>query len=175
MGQSAKFGGAGKSCCLGEGGDSVKHSVLGEIEESGDVFDYVATILYCQRDIEIHILLDDKPFEVVLQLASEVALRLKELDETAKQIAVVDLRETYNNGWNEYEELQDDGSLKSVTNPQLSEAEFEANLSLSSVTIIGDCGVDLVYEDQDMFWGHCVTVNSTNGVDLSEAHAELSG
>jgi hypothetical protein len=100
---------------------------------------------------------------------------LPELDKLAKRVAVADLRATYNNGWNEYDEAQEDGSLETVSNPQLSEAEFEAKLALNAVNVIGDRMIDFFYDDDRMFWGHSVVVNSLNGIDLSDAHAELFG
>jgi hypothetical protein len=154
----------------------MKHDVLGEIRRpAGDVFDGIATIRHGQRDIEIQIIRYDKSFETTLELAAEVVRRLPELDKSAKQIAVADLRETYNNGWNEYDEVQEDGSLKAVSNPQLSEAEFEAKLSLGAVNVTGDRVIEFFYADEGMFWGHSVVVNSLKGVDLSEARAELFG
>lgn len=154
----------------------MKHDILGEIQRpAGDVFDGVPTIRHGQRDIKIQMSCDDQPLEITLELAAEVVRCLPELDKIAKQIAVADLRETYNHGWNEYDEIQEDGSLKAVSNPQLSEAEFEAKLSLNAVNVTGDRMIDFFYEDEGMFWGHSVVVNSLKGVDLSEAHAELFG
>jgi hypothetical protein len=87
----------------------MKHNILGEIKRTdGDVFDGVATIRYGLRDIKIQMSRDDQPFETTLKLAAEVVRRLPELDKLAKRVAVADLRETYNNGWNEYEEAQED-------------------------------------------------------------------
>ena len=108
----------------------MKHDILGEIKQTdGDVFDGVATIRYGARDIKLSMSRDGEPFETTLKLAADVVQRLPELDKLAKRVAVVDLRETYNNGWNEYDETQEDGSLKAVSNPKLSEMEFEAKLS----------------------------------------------
>lgn len=154
----------------------MKHDILGEIQRpAGEVFDGVATIRYGQRDIQIQMDRDDQPFEVTLELAAEVARHLPELDRIARRVAVAELRETYNNGWNEYDEAQEDGSLKTVSNPELSEAEFEAKLSLSSINVTGDSLLAFLYEDGGMFWGHSVVVNSLDGIDLSAAHAELFG
>ena len=160
----------------GPDGDPVKHDILGEIERpAGDVFDGVATIRHGQRDIKIEMSRDDGSFETTLELAAEVVRLLTELDKIAKQVAVAELREIYNSGWNEYDEVQQDGSLKAVSNAQLSESEFEAKLSLIAVNVTGDRMIDFFYEDEGMFWGHSVVVCSSKGVDLSEAHAELSG
>ncbi|MEW4566997.1 DUF2262 domain-containing protein [Tautonia sp. JC769] len=152
------------------------HDILGEIRRpGGDGFDGAATIRHGRRAISIRMDRDDQPFEVTLELAAEVVRRLPELDKIAKGIAVADLRETYNNGWNEYDEVREDGSLGAVSNPQLSEAEFEAKLSLNAVNVTGGRVLDFFYDDEGMFWGHSVVVTSLNGPDLGGAHAELLG
>lgn len=154
----------------------MKHEILGEIEQSdGHSFDAVVKILYSSRDIQIGIDRDRQPLESALNLAVEVVRRLAELDKLAKRIAVTHLREIYDNGWNEYDEVQEDGSLKSVLNPQLSEAEFEAKLSLDAVNITGDRVIDFFYGDENMFWGHSILVTSLDGLDFSKASAELFG
>jgi hypothetical protein len=154
----------------------MKHDILGEIKQTDcHPFDGVATIGYGSREIKIGISGDDQPFEAALKLADEVVRRLPELDKVAKRVAVADLRETYNCGWNEYDQAQEDGSFKTVSNPQLSEAEFEAKLSLKAINITGDQMVDFFYEDEGMFWGHSVFVNSLDGTDFGEAHAEIFG
>ncbi len=154
----------------------MEHDILGEIKQTaGDVFDGVATIRYGSRDVKIQMSRDDQNFETTLKLAAEVVRRLPELDRLAKQVAVAGLRETYNNGWNEYDEAQEDGSLKTVSNPPLSEAEFAAKLSLNAVNVTGDRMIDFFYDDERMFWGHSVVVNSLKGIDFSAAHAELFG
>jgi hypothetical protein len=154
----------------------MKHDILGEVGQSdGKPFDAVATIRHGSRAIKVGITRDDQPLETALNLAAEVVRRLAELDKLAKRIAVTDLRETYHNGWNEYDEAQEDGSFKAVSNPQLSEAEFEAKLSLNAVNITGDRVIDFFYDDEGMFWGHSVVVNSLDGIDFSKARAELFG
>jgi hypothetical protein len=154
----------------------LKHDILGEVEPAdGHPFDATAVVRYGSRDIKVGLSRDDQPLEATLRLAAEVVGRLAELDARAKGVAVAGLRGTYNSGWNEYDEAQEDGSLKTVINPQLSEAEFAAKLSLRAVNVTGDQMVDFFYDDERMFWGHRVVVNSLNGVDFGEAHADLFG
>jgi len=154
----------------------MKHGILGEVELSdGHPFDATAVVQYRSRGIRFGLSRDDQPIEVALALATEVVGRLAELDQRAKGVATADLRETYNDGWNEYDQGQEDGTFKTVTNPQLSEAEFEAKLSLKAVNVTGAGMLDFFYDDERMFWGHGIVVTSMNGVDLSEAHAELFG
>ena len=154
----------------------MKHAILGEVEQSdGHPFDAVAMIRQGSRDIKVGIIRDDQPLETTLNLAAEVVSHLAELDKLAKRVAARDLREGYNDGWNEYDEAQDDGSFKRVSNPKLSEAEFEAKLKLNAVNVTGERMIDFFYDDERMFWGHSVIVNSLNGIDFSEAHAEIFG
>jgi hypothetical protein len=154
----------------------MNHETLGEIDrDPGGVFDAVATIRYGLHDLKISMSRDDQVFEATLKLAAEVVERLPEIDKLAKGVAVADLRETYNNGWNEYDEAQEDGSLKTVSNPELTEAEFAAKLSLKAVNVTGDRMLDFFYDNERMFWGHSVVVNSLNGIDFSKAQAELFG
>jgi hypothetical protein len=82
-----------------------------------------------------------------------VGSRLAELDKLARRVAVKHLREIYNNGWDEYQEAQEDGSLKTVVNRQLPEAEFEANLSLRDGNVSGAQMIDRFYDNQRVFWG----------------------
>lgn len=154
----------------------MNHDILGEIKRSaGDSGAGVASIEYESRNIEIRIDPDDQPFETTLKLAADVVRQLGEHDKAAKRIIVSDLRETYNGGWNEYDEVQDDGSLKAVSNPELSESEFEKHFSLLSVNVTGVTMVQLNYDDSALFWGHSVFVESLSGADFSDAHAELFG
>jgi hypothetical protein len=154
----------------------MKHDILGEIKRAeGDNGHGLATIEYDSRKVAIRVIPDDGPFETSLQLAAEVVTRLKELDTRAKQTIVADLRNSYNSGWNEYDEAQEDGSLKTVSNPQLSESEFESKFSLVGVNVTGSEMVDLFYDDSRLFWGHSVFVNSLTGTDFSDARAELFG
>jgi hypothetical protein len=151
------------------------HDTLGEIRRESSSGDGIGTIRYGSRQVNFRIIPDDQDFETTLRLASEVVRRLDQLDKVAKRVAVADLRDTYNNGWNEYEEVQADGSLRMVSNPQLSEAEFEKKLALNAINVTGDQMIDFFYYDEGMFWGHTVVVNSLNGIDFSEARAELFG
>lgn len=154
----------------------MKHDVLGEVEQSdGHPFDAIATVRYGSRDIKFGISRDGQPLENALKLAAEVVSRMAELDNLAKDVASNDLRECYNDGWNEYDEGQNDGSFKRVSNPRLSEVEFKAKLTLNAVNVTGDGMIDFFYDDERMFWGHSVFVNSLNGTDLSEAREEICG
>jgi hypothetical protein len=154
----------------------MRYDGLGEVKETDcEPFDGVAMVRYGSREIRVGISRDDQTFGTTLKLAAHVVTRLPELDAMAKNVAVTGLREIYNSGWNEYDEARDDGSLKPVSNPKLSEAEFESKLSLIAINVGGDRIVDFFYDDENMFWGHSVVVCSLNGTDFTDARAELMG
>jgi hypothetical protein len=48
-------------------------------------------------------------------------------------------------------------------------------LTLTAVNVNGTGVVDFFYDDEYMFWGHSVVVNTLKGTDLSEARAEIWG
>jgi hypothetical protein len=151
----------------------VRHPQLGTLEigeKSG-----VGTLSFDGRSIPLRIELDGNSLDGVLSFASIIGSSLETYDRISKEIITTDLLETYNSGWNEYDEVQEDGTTKSVVNPMLSSAEFKARFVLSSVTITGDSSVDLWYEDGGLFWGHSVFVESLDGTDFTNARAQMFG
>lgn len=151
----------------------MQHPQLGTLEigeESG-----VGTLSFDCRSIPLIIELDDITLDDVLAFAAIIASSLETYDRISKEIITTDLLDTYNSGWNEYDEVQDDGTTKSVINPMLSSTEFKTRFVLSSVTITGDSSVDLRYDDGGLFWGHSVFVESLDGADFTNARAQLFG
>ena len=154
----------------------MKHPILGTIEfESGKTKEGIARVEYHSRTIEIQIMAEDEPFDLSVELAASLFAQLEQIDQVSKAIIGTELREVYNGGWNEYDEMQEDGSTVSVSNPQLSESEFLAKFTLMAINVSGEQVIDLVYDDEGLFWGHSVIVTSLQGVDFREAHAELIG
>ncbi len=60
---------------------------------------------------KIRISADDIPYEATLDVAALVVKDLARLDTLAKKVAASELTETYNDGWNEYDEAQEDGTF----------------------------------------------------------------
>jgi hypothetical protein len=152
----------------------MKHPILGDITQENDNGDGVARVSYCDRTIEIRIIADEIPYDATVDVAASVVEHLPGLDARAKQVAASELTETYNNGWNEYDEAQEDGTLKAVSNPKLTQDEFASNLTLNAVNVTGNM-LDFFYEDENMFWGHSVIVNSMDGIAFTDTHAEIFG
>ncbi len=152
----------------------MKHEILGEIVHDNDDDAGVAHVSYEDRTIEIRIFSDEIPYEESVELAASVVNQLEQVDNAAKKVAASDLTDTYNESWNEFEEEQDDGTFKTVTNPKLTEAEFANKLTLHSVNVSGAM-LDFFYDDGNMFLGHTVVVNFLDGTNFTDARAELFG
>jgi len=151
----------------------MQNSILGEI--AIDDGNGVASLQYGESKIQIRMITDGEPFETSIKLAEAVGRQLAALDARAKTVAASQLTETYNGGWNEYDEAQEDGTFKTVVNPKLTKDEFIAKLTLTAVNVTGDSMLDFFYNDENMFWGHSVIVNSMNGTQLDGANAKLFG
>jgi len=153
----------------------MRHDVLSDLALDGDAGNRIAMIQYELRQVKIRIIPDDQALQTTLQLAVDVVGRLNELDLISNLKADRDHRDTYNDDWNEYDEAQADGTLTSISNPVLSEAEFEKKLSLNAVNVTGNAMISFFYDDDNMFWGHTVVVTSLRGLNFANARAELFG
>ncbi len=152
----------------------MKHPILGDITQENNNGDGVACVSYGGRTIEIRIIADEIPYEATVDVAASVVKDLRNLDVRAKQVAASELTETYNSGWNEYDETQEDGTLKAVSNPKLTQEEFVSKLTLNAVNVTGNM-LNFFYDDEGMFWGHSVIVTSMDGTAFTDTHAEIFG
>lgn len=155
---------------------SISHPTLGTVSKStSPAGGYEATILFEDTPLKIRIDQDDKSIEEALAFTSSVAAELKTVVREAMRIAVRDLRPVYNEGWNEYDETQPDGTTIAVENPKLSESDFEKKLTLDTISITGTECIEIWLENSNLFWGHGTFVSCLNGLDFSEARAEIFG
>lgn len=150
----------------------MEHPILGDItQEDGEG---VSKVSYGSHRINIRIIADEIPYDAAVDVAASVVQDLKNLDAKAKQVAATKLTAIYNNGWNEYDEVQEDGTLKAVSNPMLTPDEFASKLTLNAVNVTGNM-LTFFYDDENMFWGHSVIVTSMDGVTFTDTHAEIFG
>jgi hypothetical protein len=149
------------------------HPQLGQLETKGESL-HGNTVLV-DRIIPIHIELDGVALDEALSLTVTIASSLSVYDQISKDVIIRDLLEMYNSGWNEYEEVQDDGSFKSVVNPQLNAQDFINRVKLVSVSITGDSCVELWYNDDGLFWGHSILVQSLEGPKTESFEAQIVG
>ena len=155
---------------------SMNHPTLGTVSESDSLSDaYKATIQFLGSPLEIQIIPDDRSIEESVTFTATIVAELESLERKAMKIAIRDLRPMYNGGWNEYDVRQSDGTLNSVRNPELSESEFEEKLSLSAISVTGNQCIDFWFKNSNLFWGHKTYVTCLDGLDLSDARAELFG
>jgi hypothetical protein len=149
----------------------MKDKILGKITKVEDY--HISKIKYQSNTIEILIDPDGMMLEQSIKIAQELVLSLKQFDNLAKEILAKDLLETYNDNWSSYEETQEDGSIKNITNPLLSNDEFILKLTLKSINVIGNKLINLTYDDKGLFWGHEPAVSSSQGLDFSNAEGDI--
>ena len=152
----------------------MKHPVLGEITQENGNEEGSASVLYGDRKIKFRISGDEISYDEAVEVAADLVQQLSKLDARAKQLAASGLIETYNNGWNEYDEKQEDGTYKTVRKPKLTPEEFAGKLKLRSVNVTGEM-LDFFYDDENMFWGHSVLVTSMDGVVFADTSVEIFG
>lgn len=134
----------------------------------------VVCISHDGRTIEIRIIADEIPYCTAVDVAAEMVQNLPKLDEKAKHIAASKLTDTYNSGWNEYDEAQEDGTFKSVFKPILTQEEFAKKLMLNAINVTGNM-LNFFYDNEGMFWGHSIIVTSMDGTTFTDTHVELFG
>lgn len=154
----------------------MRHLILGELKSDGQrAPGLIGQVNFEGRVIPLSINPDDKPVEEAIEFAAQVVTRLDEINQKAKTALTRDLLESYNGGWNAFQIAQDDGTFKTVENPQLNAAEFESKFELKAIDITSDCCTDLWYEDKGLFWGHGVFVEFLDGLEIEHAEAQLFG
>jgi len=57
----------------------------------------------------------------------------------------------------------------------LTEDEFAAKLSPTSLQVTGASLIEFWYSDGEMFWGHGVGLTSFNALALTDVHVEIFG
>ncbi|MDQ8209771.1 DUF2262 domain-containing protein [Coraliomargarita sp. SDUM461003] len=154
----------------------MNHPILGKINSlQSDSGSFEAIISYEGKEIPVQLEIDDRTLDETIELAANLIGELKKFDDQSKSIIVKDLLETYNDNWRSYDEKQSDGSFETVTNPELLQDEFKDYFTLSEITVTGNEGIDIWYEDTGLFMGHGIFVQSLDGLDFSEAEAQLFG
>ena len=154
----------------------MNHPTLGPLKSNdADESSFEGKISIQGYELGLNIELDSETQESVFKFAEDVASSISTLDKKAKNIIGRDLLETYNSGWNEYDEVQDDGSTKTVVNPKLETEQFIKPFELESISVTGiDC-IELWYKPNDLFWGHSVFVTSFDGTKFTDTKAQMFG
>lgn len=154
----------------------MKHPTLGLLESKGtDEGSFEGKVKIDGTIVDLNIELDSAPQDQVFKFAEKVVTSIEDLKEKAKSVISRDLLETYNSGWNEYDEVQEDGSTKTVVNPQLDSGQFTSQFELNSISICGNESVEFWYKPNELFWGHSVFVTSFDGLLFEDTNAQMFG
>lgn len=125
--------------------------------------------------VALNIELDSAVQAEVFKFVESVVSYISSLDVKAKSIIGRDLLETYNSGWNEFDEVQKDGSTKTIVNPKLDSEQFTNQFELGSINVSGiDC-IEFWYKPNELFWGHSVFVTSFDGIEFNDSNTQMFG
>ena len=142
--------------------------VLGKIREARNG-SRIATLTIAGREVRITI-----DAEGSLDFARALVGSVQQHDRCARDVAALELLETYNDNWREYQEIEADGAAVDVSNPELSTEEFVQRLGLEAISIWGENRCELFYNDGGLFWGHSVVV-TTRDAGATWIDAQLFG
>jgi hypothetical protein len=90
-----------------------------------------------------------------ISLAVRVVENIHSFDEEARAKATKDLLGTYNDNWRNEDE------------PILSESEFKSKLLLTHIGFLGTTGIDMFYNDGELFGGHSIIPQSFDGITFT--------
>lgn len=148
-------------------------AVLGKVREARNG-SRVATPMIAGREVRITIEVQGEDVQKSLDFARALVGSAQQHDRSARDVAAVDLLDTYNDNWREYQEIESDGAAVDVSNPELSAEEFVNRLILVAVHIWGENRCEFFYNDGGLFWGHSVVV-TTRDAGATWTDAQLFG
>jgi|AraplaDrversion2_2_1032049.scaffolds.fasta_scaffold00723_43 hypothetical protein len=154
----------------------VEHAFLGVLTPHADLPDVLAgRITHDRQSIDIDVDAENGSVDEALAFAEMTVRSLSDIDAKARILLAADSLDKYNQSWRFGDILLEDGSTEPFEKPRLSREEFCANLRLETVSISGKNTITLWYDDNDMFWGHSLSVTSCDGLSFADAHASMAG
>jgi hypothetical protein len=151
----------------------IDHPVLGHLSGTAEVLE--GSLQFGSQRVRLHIRPDTQPIEAVFALALTVTEKVggfhaKALTEISNTYLAM-----YNDTWRFGSQTQPDGTEESFEHPFLSSTEFLSRFLLDSVSVTGTTHVELWYTCGDLFWGHDVSVLSSDGATFEDLYAALQG
>jgi len=152
------------------------HPVLGRLEPHDTLSGVLATSRQL-GDVQLEIWVDPDggPLDDALRLAASTIPKLAELDARCRALIAADLLASYNTDWRFGQVARADGAMEEFEKPELTEAEFAAKLSPTSLQVTGASLIEFWYSDGEMFWGHSVGLTSFTGLALTDVHVQMFG
>jgi len=99
--------------------------------------------------VSVTVLAEDTPLATVLNGARPAFQRLRTGETALRQAAADALLSLYNTSWND--------------DPPLDSGAFMARMTLTEFAAYEDGGVDISYDDGDLFFGHTITISLDEG------------
>lgn len=108
-----------------------------------------------EQIIEFTLMPDGEPIDKSITKCNEIIQNFTTYETQARQKIVTEFLEDYNDNWR----LDDDDEAL----PELTAEQFSNNLTLVGITVIAGSWVDFNYDDNEMFAGHLLTAQASDG------------
>ena len=145
---------------------TITDEILGEMTFDESLGSFEGEILINGENVDFGITVDDiNDKETVERLISKFKKFIADFDKWDKEIRAFSAKKLTDNAndWLQ-DSLEDDEEFVEIT-----EERFAERMVLNSIGF-DENGFDVYYDDDDMFWGHCILVYGTleNGIEEAQ-------
>jgi len=124
--------------------------------EGGIDWNGVEVLVYLETDEE-----DGDTADVAMSTLNNLAKKLRECDNSYRMYAAQKLTSLANEWLSESEDEDDE---------EITEEVFAERMEISEVTFHSDGSISLLYLDDDMFWGHVISIDVEDDGEITDAY-----
>jgi uncharacterized protein (TIGR03067 family) len=131
---------------LPAGKKPVEDAVLGQVIWNDNYDNWEARLeLKTGSVVDFHLWPGGRSDEAILEAGREAVQWLRNNEPAARHFAASRMLDGHNDSWNDGEPI--------------SAEAFASRMTLETASIQADGGIDLYYQDGDLFWGHCIIIS----------------
>lgn len=148
----------------------ISDDILGELILNKEFGNFESNIKWCGNDVNISVQVDmnnESDWNDIIAMAVDLVQNQKKWDDIIRKSAAEQLTELANDwAYDDYDEEDEE----SEEPPEITEEEFARRIELSDISVYKNGEFIFWFYDDDMFWGHSVTVYGSikNGVDTAQ-------
>lgn len=150
----------------------ISDDVLGELILNKDFEAFESSIKWCGNDVNISIKVDinnESDWNDIISTAADIVKNQQKWDSIIRKYAAEKLTELANDwAYDAYDEEDEE----SEEPPEITEQEFAERIELSDISIYKNGKFTFWFYDDDMFWGHSITVEGNIQNGCSDANIE---
>lgn len=146
---------------------TITDNVLGELELDKDLNILEGVAVWGNDEIEISIDIDDNDTNSVIDTCKKIFSQHEKWDKEARKIAADKLTDTAND-W--AADADDDWTADDDEIHEITKDEFAKRLEITTLSIESDNSFSIYFDDDDMFFGHCIIVEGTLTDGVQDAY-----